>query len=147
MSKLPNILLYRGAAYQRVVADTPSPDDLEEAAEVAITALEGERTGHDVGGPTVLREGGEPWSMEVITTVHKLQPSSDIAEAFPYSTISWCGFVEVRLQDGSPVISAKGQLALDGQCHDPLARLLGEQDEIIGDWDGEKWSWARSVRK
>jgi hypothetical protein len=147
MAKLPKILLYRGAAYYRVVAKDDSAKAVEAAMEKAIAALDGERTGHDIGGPTVLREGGEPWSVEIISTVHKLQPASKIANAFPYSTISWCGFVEARLVNGEPVISATGQLALDGQCYDPLARLLGEQDEIVGTWDGEEWSWEQSIRK
>jgi hypothetical protein len=147
MSKLPKILLYRGVTYQQVnAADTSASDDLKEQVEAAISALGGHRTGQEIGGPTKLRDGGEPWSTEVITTVHKFQPASEIAEAFPYGTLDWCGFVEVRIVDGSPVITAKGQLALDGLCFDELARVLGEDDVISGDWNGEKWSWRRDLR-
>jgi len=149
MPRLPNILKYRGAVYQQVCAadeDNSLVQQLEDEVDKAIAALGGHRTGQKVGGPDKLRNSGEPWSTEVVVKVSKLQPETDLATAFPYSTIEWCGWVEASLVDDKLQLSASGNLALDGLCHDEQARILGREDVVVGDWDGEGWTWRRDVR-
>ena len=159
MAKLHEILKFRGALYRRITAaedveestaEEPEGTELTEQVkaevEKAIAALSGHRTGQNIGGPTKLREGGEPWSTEVVVPVSKLQPETELSTAFPYSTIEWCGWVEARLIDGKLQVSANGTLALDGACFDNQARILGESDLVAGDWDGKSWTWRRDVR-
>lgn len=150
MLRLPNVLTYRGAVYQQICATEETEDSLvsqiEAEVDKAITALGGHRTGQKIGGPDKLRDNGEPWSTEVTIKVSKLQPETDLATAFPFSTIEWCGWVEAQLVDEKIKISSTGTLALDGLCFDKQARILGESDVIAGDWDGNKWTWHRDVR-
>ena len=152
MSTLPNILKYRGAVYQqvRIADDATAVGDLaaqvEAEVDKAIAALGGHRTGQKIGGPDKLRDNGEPWSNEVTVKVSKLQPETDLATAFPFSTIEWCGWVEARLVDEKLQLSASGTLALDGLCFDEQARILGKDDVVVGEWDGSEWTWRRDVR-
>jgi hypothetical protein len=159
MATLQNILRFRGALYKRVAAEEAFIDsdagdlssNLSEQAQAevdkAIAAIGGHRTGQKIGGPTKLRDGGEPWSTEVTVKVAKLQPETTMSTAFPYSTIEWCGWVEARLVNGKLRISATGTLALDGACFDDQARILGKDDLVVGSWDGESWTWRRDVRE
>jgi len=153
MATLPKSLRYRGAIYQQVrAADAETADEgglvdqVEDEVEKAVAALGGRRTGQKIGGPDKLRDGGEPWSTEVVVKVSKLQPETDLATAFPFSTIEWCGWVEARLVEGKLQLSATGTLALDGLCFDDQARILSRDDVVVGEWDGSEWTWRRDVR-
>jgi hypothetical protein len=152
MATLPKSLKYRGAIYQQVRAADEEVDDgglvdqVEDEVDKAVAALGGRRTGQKIGGPDKLRDGGEPWSTEVVVKVSKLQPETDLATAFPFSTIEWCGWVEARLVEGKLQLSATGTLALDGLCFDDQARILSRDDVVVGEWDGSGWTWRRDVR-
>jgi len=96
MSTLPKILQYRGALYRQVHAEEETAVDkdafigqIKDEVDKAVAALGGHRTGQKIGGPDKLRDGGEPWSTEVTVKVSKLQPETDLATAFPFSTIEW----------------------------------------------------------
>lgn len=145
MSKLPLIIRYQGWVYRR--ADV-SKDELSAAADSAITALGGNRTGRQEGSMKQLLETGAPWYIGVTTVVSKLSPASkELSGALQASTIEWCGWVKVELHDGVAQITAMGRLALDGLCFDEeQAGVLGPDDVLVGKWNGESWSFERDVR-
>ncbi len=145
MSKLPHIIRYQGWIYRR--ADV-SKDEISAAADSAITALGGRRSGRQEGSIKQLLETGAPWFIGVTTVVSKMAPSSkELFSALHATTIEWCGWVKVELRDGVPEISGMGRLALDGMCFDEeQAGVLGPDDVITGTWNGESWEFERDVR-
>lgn len=145
MPKLPRIIRYQGWIYRRAEA---SKDEISAAADSAITALGGNRTGRQEGSIKQLLETGSPWYIGVTTVVSKLTPASkELSGALQASTIEWCGWVKVELPNGVPEISAMGRLALDGLCFDEeQAGVLGPDDVLLGAWDGESWEFERDVR-